>query len=145
MLQNLLATTQSCAKSRVSMHLKSTATVATRNGHAWPGRSTTAVAPLKLAWNSNYGPAGQSIGFDGLGEPEKVATDPVISFKTALWYWMNFCHSLMSFGEGFGATIRAINYLDCDGKKPTTVRARVDYYKNYCSQFGVDTGRNLTC
>ncbi|MFS8020732.1 putative chitinase [Helianthus anomalus] len=36
--------------------------------------------PIQLSWNFNYGPAGISIGFDGLNNPEIVATDPVISF-----------------------------------------------------------------
>ncbi|WOL16837.1 hypothetical protein Cni_G25625 [Canna indica] len=59
---------------------------------------------------------------------------------------MNNCHSLITSGQGFGATIRAINgALECDGKNPTTVNARVGYYKDYCSQFGVDPGNDLTC
>lgn len=31
----------------------------------------------------------RSIGFDGLNNPETVATDPIIAFRTALWFWMN--------------------------------------------------------
>ncbi|GLT66496.1 hypothetical protein SLA2020_388580 [Shorea laevis] len=100
--------------------------------------------PIQLSWNFNYGPAGKSIGFDGLNSPETVANDPVISFKTALWYWMNFVHSVID--QGFGATIRAINgNLECDGANPTTVQKRVDYYTEYCNQLGVDPGNNLTC
>ncbi|KAL5990894.1 hypothetical protein ACLOJK_011799 [Asimina triloba] len=35
--------------------------------------------------------------------------------------------------------IRAINgALECDGRNPATVRARVQYYTNYCQQLGVD-------
>nr|GME00593.1 endochitinase EP3-like [Ipomoea batatas] len=102
--------------------------------------------PIQLSWNFNYGPAGQSIGFDGLNNPDIVATDPVISFKTGLWYWMNNCHSLITSGQGFGATIRAINgQLECDGANPNTVSKRVEYYTEYCQQLGVDTGDNLTC
>ncbi|KAJ3696835.1 hypothetical protein LUZ61_000540 [Rhynchospora tenuis] len=102
--------------------------------------------PIQLSWNFNYGPAGQSIGFDGLGSPETVANDVIVSFKTALWYWMRNVHSHIVSGEGFGATIRAINgALECDGKNPATVNARVGYYKDYCQQFGVDPGQNLTC
>ncbi|KAL6971754.1 Endochitinase ep3 [Sarracenia purpurea var. burkii] len=102
--------------------------------------------PLQLSWNFNYGPAGNSIGFDGLNNPETVATDPVISFKTALWYWMNNCHSIIISGQGFGETIRAINgALECDGGNPDTVTARVGYYTEYCNQFGVDPGANLRC
>ncbi|XP_077228073.1 endochitinase PR4-like [Tasmannia lanceolata] len=102
--------------------------------------------PIQLSWNFNYGPAGNSIGFDGLGSPETVATDPIVSFKTGLWYWMNNCHSIITSGQGFGPTIRAINgALECDGRNPDTVRARVGYYTSYCSQLGVAPGDNLTC
>ncbi|KDP44264.1 hypothetical protein JCGZ_05737 [Jatropha curcas] len=100
--------------------------------------------PIQLSWNFNYGPAGESIGFDGLNSPETVANDPVISFKTALWYWMNNVQPVI--GQGFGATIRAINgALECDGGNSATVQARVGYYTDYCDQLGVAPGDNLTC
>ncbi|XP_050221684.1 endochitinase EP3 [Mercurialis annua] len=100
--------------------------------------------PIQLSWNFNYGPAGQSIGFDGLNAPETVANDPVISFKTALWFWMNNVQPVIS--QGFGATIRAINgNLECDGANSATVQARVRYYVDYCDQLGVAPGDNLTC
>ena len=38
--------------------------------------------------NYNYGLAGQAIGVDLINNPDLVATDPVISFKTAIWFWM---------------------------------------------------------
>ncbi|XP_041026626.1 endochitinase EP3-like [Juglans microcarpa x Juglans regia] len=100
--------------------------------------------PIQLSWNFNYGPAGKDIGFDGLNSPETVANDAVISFKTALWYWMNFVHSVID--QGFGATIRAINgALECDGGNPATVQRRIEYYTEYCNQLGVDPGENLSC
>ncbi|KAL2459844.1 carrot EP3-3 chitinase [Forsythia ovata] len=102
--------------------------------------------PIQLSWNFNYGPAGNSIGFDGLNNPEIVATDRVVSFRTALWYWMNNCHDSIISGQGFGATIRAINgALECDGANPSTVNARVGYYRDYCNELQVDPGNNLTC
>ncbi|KAI3444013.1 hypothetical protein Pfo_000678 [Paulownia fortunei] len=102
--------------------------------------------PLQLSWNYNYGPAGNSIGFDGLNNPDIVANDQTISFKTALWYWMNNCHDIITSGRGFGATIRAINGpLECNGANPNTVNARVGYYKDYCNQLQVDPGNDLTC
>ncbi|KAG5530507.1 hypothetical protein RHGRI_025451 [Rhododendron griersonianum] len=102
--------------------------------------------PIQLSWNFNYGPAGNSIGFDGLNNPDLVATDPIIAFKTALWYWMNFVHSIIVSGQGFGETIRAINgALECNGGNPTTVNARVGYYTEYCNQLGVAPGDNLYC
>ncbi|XP_045799936.1 endochitinase PR4-like [Trifolium pratense] len=99
--------------------------------------------PIQISWNYNYGPAGQDNGFDGLNSPETVANDPTVSFKTGLWFWMKNVHSVVT--QGFGATIRAINGMECGGGNPSAVQARVDYYTQYCSQFGVSTGDNLTC
>ncbi|EHA8588736.1 Class IV chitinase [Cocos nucifera] len=101
--------------------------------------------PLQLTWNYNYGAAGQSIGFDGLNSPETVATDVNISFKTALWFWMENVHSVITSGQGFGATIRKINSQECNGQEPAEMNARVQLYKQYCSDFGVTPGDNLTC
>lgn len=102
--------------------------------------------PIQLSWNFNYGPAGKDIGFDGLNDPDIVSRDSLISFKTALWYWMNTCQPLLSSGQGFGATIRAINGpLECEGALPEPVSRRVQHYVQYCKQLGVDTGDNLTC
>ncbi|RZC85783.1 hypothetical protein C5167_026455 [Papaver somniferum] len=102
--------------------------------------------PFMLSWNYNYGAAGKSIGFDGLNKPETVANDPVISFKTALWFWMNNVHSIITSGKGFGETIRAINgAIECNGANSTTVEARVGYYMGYCNQLGVPPGSNLRC
>ncbi|KAK4365996.1 hypothetical protein RND71_013876 [Anisodus tanguticus] len=102
--------------------------------------------PIQLSWNFNYGPAGKDIGFDGLNDLDIVARDNMISFKTALWYWMNTCHSLITSGLGFGATIRAIyGPLECDGGNPPAVDRRIDYYTEYCYQLGVETGNNTTC
>ncbi|XP_055834108.1 endochitinase EP3 [Solanum dulcamara] len=110
------------------------------------GKNYYGRGPIQLSWNFNYGPAGKSIGFDGLNDPDIVGRDGVISFKTALWYWMNNCHSLITSGQGFGPTIRAINgQIECDGGNPQTVARRVEYYTQYCQQLGVDTGDNLTC
>ncbi|XWS09401.1 hypothetical protein CRYUN_Cryun40dG0082000 [Craigia yunnanensis] len=109
-----------------------------------PNKGYYGRGPIQLSWNFNYGPAGESIGFDGLNSPETVATDPVISFKTALWYWVNFVQPVI--GQGFGATIRAINgALECDGGNPATVQRRIENYTDYCNQLGVDPGSNLTC
>ncbi|BAT90862.1 hypothetical protein LR48_Vigan08g166200 [Vigna angularis] len=100
--------------------------------------------PIQLKWNYNYGAAGESIGFDGLKAPETVGSDPVVSFKTALWYWTENVSPVME--QGFGETIRAMKgEVECDGGNPDAVQARVDYYTQYCSQLGVAPGDNLTC
>nr|GMD95036.1 endochitinase EP3-like [Ipomoea batatas]GME16315.1 endochitinase EP3-like [Ipomoea batatas] len=111
-----------------------------------PGRMYYGRGPIQLSWNYNYGAAGQSIGFDGLNNPDIVAINPIISFKTALWFWMNNCHSCLLSGQGFGCTIRAINGpLECNNANPDTVTKRVNYYTKYCQQLGVNPGNNLRC
>ncbi|KAL6343312.1 hypothetical protein AAG906_022387 [Vitis piasezkii] len=99
--------------------------------------------PIQLSWNYNYGEAGESIGFDGLNNPEIVATDAGISFKTALWFWMSYVHSVI--GQGFGATIRVINSDDCNGGNTAAVNARAEYFTEYCNELGILSGDNLTC
>ena len=58
--------------------------------------------PIQLSYNYNYGQAGVALGIDLLNNPDLVATDPVVSFKTALWFWMTAqapkpsCHDVMT-------------------------------------------------
>lgn len=107
--------------------------------------------PLQLTWNYNYGAAGQAIGFDGINNPEIVAQDATISFKTALWFWMTqqspTCHDAMVNGQGFGATIQAINGgLECgSGANVAEQQDRINLYTSFCSILGVDPGSNLSC
>ncbi|XP_008791790.1 endochitinase EP3-like [Phoenix dactylifera] len=111
-----------------------------------PGKKYYGRGPLQLSWNYNYGPAGRSIGFDGLNNPETVANDVNTSFKAALWFWMENVHSVITSGQGFGATIRRINgAYECDGKGVDLMNARIRYYQDYCKQFGVAPGDKLTC
>ena len=56
---------------------------------------------------------------------------------------MTKVHSVID--QGFGATIRAINSIECDGGNTDAVNARVEYYTEYCNELGVSTGDNLTC
>lgn len=57
---------------------------------------------ILLLHSYNYIPAGRAIGFDGLNNPEIVATDPVVAFKTAIWFWMTTqapkpsCHDVIT-------------------------------------------------
>ncbi|MCL7039521.1 hypothetical protein MKW94_006484 [Papaver nudicaule] len=110
-----------------------------------PGKGYHGRGPIQLSWNYNYGPAGKSIGFDGLNAPETVSKNPVISFKTAFWFWMNNVHSIITTNKGFGPTIRAINGMECNGGNSKAVQARIRYFKAYCSQLGVAPGANLAC
>ncbi|KAL5781190.1 hypothetical protein ACOSP7_006219 [Xanthoceras sorbifolium] len=99
------------------------------------GKSYYGRGPMQITWNYNYGAAGQATGFDGLKSPETVAKDPVVSFKTALWFWMTNVHSVVN--QGFGATIQKINgALECNGKQPDKIQARIRYYTDYCQKYG---------
>lgn len=110
-----------------------------------PNKQYYGRGPLQLTWNYNYGAAGTALNFDGLNAPETVATNVGTSFKAALWYWMQNVHPVI--GQGFGATIKAINgALECNGGPgASAVQSRVTYYKDYCTKFGVSPGDNLTC
>nr|QEL09534.1 class VII chitinase [Pinus banksiana] len=103
--------------------------------------------PLQLTWNYNYDAAGHYLGFDGLNHPEIVAQNGSISWKTAVWFWMKHsnCHSAITSGQGFRATIKAISGDECNGGDSDSVDERVNYYTNYCNEFGVDPGSNLSC
>ncbi|CAA7050494.1 unnamed protein product [Microthlaspi erraticum] len=108
-----------------------------------PGKSYYGRGPFLLSWNFNYGPCGQSLGLDLLRQPELVSSNPIVAFRAALWFWMKSMRPVLN--QGFGATIRAINSLECNGGNLGAVNARIGYYRDYCRQLGVDPGANITC
>ncbi|KAM7460925.1 hypothetical protein LguiA_029046 [Lonicera macranthoides] len=112
-----------------------------------PNKGYYGRGPLQLSWNYNYGPAGENNGFDGLNNPEILATDSALSYRAALYYWMRNVHSIITNGKGFGESIRAINgQNECDnGPNAAAIASRVDYYTRFCSQLGVSPGENLRC
>ncbi|XP_057862196.2 endochitinase 4-like [Cryptomeria japonica] len=105
--------------------------------------------PLQLTWNYNYGAAGKYVGLPLLNNPDLVAQQPDVAFKTSLWFWMvnSNCHTAMTStgGKGFAGTIRAINGGECDGGRPSAVQSRVSSYQKFCGWLGVSTGPNLSC
>ncbi|GHJ17292.1 hypothetical protein TPA0908_52870 [Micromonospora sp. AKA38] len=104
--------------------------------------------PLQLSWNYNYQAAGDALGVDLLGNPDLVATDPAVAWRTALWFWMTQSgagtttpHAAITGGAGFGGTVRSINgALECGGGNPGQVRDRVDAYRRFTEVLGVDPG-----
>eukprot|EP00250_Pteridium_aquilinum_P022405 c25373_g1_i2 orf=184-2385(+) len=82
------------------------------SGKKYYGRS-----PLQIAWNTNYGPMGVALGFDGINDPELIATNPILSFRASLWYWMTThpshpysCHeAMLTQGQGFKEVVNIIN------------------------------------
>jgi predicted chitinase len=109
--------------------------------------------PIQLSHNYNYKAAGDALGIDLLNHPEWVSTNPEISWKTGIWFWMSSTgavgttpHNAMVGGQGFGTTIRVINGgLECNGANPAQVQSRVDAYRRFTSILGVPPGEQLGC
>ncbi|CAN0926544.1 Basic endochitinase CHB4 [Linum grandiflorum] len=99
--------------------------------------------PIQLTWNYNYGACGKANNFNGLRDPDIVARNPTVAWKTGLWFWMKNVRPVVK--RGFGATIRRINGGECNGGSPSAVAARVKYYRAYCRAFGITPGPNLSC
>ncbi|KAJ7978674.1 Chitinase [Quillaja saponaria] len=130
-----------------------------------PGKQYYGRGPIQISWNYNYGQCGRAIGVDLLNNPDLVATDPVISFKTAIWFWMTpqspkpSCHDVItgrwnpsgadkSAGRlpGYGTITNIINGgLECGRGQDGRVQDRIGFYKRYCDLLGVGYGNNLDC
>ncbi|BAF17392.1 chitinase 7 precursor [Oryza sativa Japonica Group] len=129
-----------------------------------PGKAYHARGPMQIAYNYNYGAAGEAIGADLLGNPELVATDPTVAFKTALWLWMTArspsqpsphavvtgqwtptpADSAAGRAPGYGLTTNILTGgLQCAGGNGGA--DRVAFYKRYCDVLGVGYGPNLDC
>ncbi|KAM7516056.1 hypothetical protein LguiA_005639 [Lonicera macranthoides] len=116
----------------------------------------------------NYEQAGRSIGAHLENNPDLVVTDPTISFKTAIWFWMTphpktkrpLSHDVitgiwnpsaedLSAGRqpGYGVITNIINgKLECGkGSPDSRVRDRIGFYMRYCDLFGLRYGTNLGC
>ncbi|GAX42880.1 hypothetical protein NIES4075_38850 [Tolypothrix sp. NIES-4075] len=116
------------------------------------GKTYQGRGPIQLSWNYNYALCGKAIGKDLLNNPELVSRDSVISFTTALWFWMtpqspkSSCHNAIS-QSGFGMTINIINGgIEC-GKGQVTQQAqhRIQLYQQFTRMLGVSPGENLSC
>ena len=134
----------------------------------WPcasGKKYYGRGPIQLSWNYNYGQAGRAIGVDLLNNPDLVATDPTVSFKTVMWFWMTAqapkpsSHAVIM-GQwsplgtdwapgrvpGFGVITNIINGgKECGHGYDKRVADRIGFYKRYCHILGVTHGDNLDC
>lgn len=130
-----------------------------------PGKKYYGRGPIQISYNYNYGPAGQAIGSDLLNNPDLVATDPAISFKTALWFWMTpqspkpSCHDVITGAwtpsaadqaagrvPGYGVITNIINGgVECGHGSDSKVEDRIGFYKRYCDLLNVGYGDNLDC
>ncbi len=101
--------------------------------------------PIQITGWSNYSDAGAYLGLDLANNPTQVATDPVIGWKTALWYWNihsnpgagypGVCHEAMT-QNNFGQTTRIINGgIECAGDSASACK-RAEIYTRFCQAMG---------
>lgn len=122
-----------------------------------PGQQYYGRGPIQLSWNYQYKAAGDYLGLDLWANPDRVATDPAVAWRTALWYWVTqhgpaaqSSQAGLLAGLGFGSTTRAINgFIECD--KPNDadaqrkVQRRAQFYKHASEMFGVPLLHPLGC
>ncbi|MFI3449541.1 glycoside hydrolase family 19 protein, partial [Klebsiella pneumoniae] len=105
--------------------------------------------PIQLTWDYNYRQCGDDIGVDLLGNPNLLSTNPVLSFKSAIWFWMKTqppkpsCHDVITdiwrpseadkaAGRlpGYGMTTHIINGgIECGRGPNQSVENRIGYFK----------------
>ncbi|KAK7346293.1 hypothetical protein VNO80_20809 [Phaseolus coccineus] len=138
------------------------------SGGGWPcaaGKRYYGRGPIQLTHNYNYGQAGKALGLDLINNPDLVATDATVSFKTALWFWMTAqankpsSHDVItgrwrpssadtSAGRvpGFGVITNIINGgIECGHGQDNQVQDRIGFYQRYCQLMGINPGGNLDC
>ncbi|MED6122738.1 hypothetical protein PIB30_042657 [Stylosanthes scabra] len=139
--------------------------VASQDWPCSPGKKYYGRGPIQISYNYNYGPAGRAIGVDLLNNPALVTTNPTVSFKTALWFWMTpqgnkpSSHDVItgrwtpssadnsaSRVAGYGVITNIINGgIECGHGSDSRVGDRIGFYRRYCQILGVSPGDNLDC
>lgn len=138
----------------------------------WPpvtGVSYHGRGPKQLSWNYNYGQFSEAWYGNKdslLLHPERLTEDAMLSFASAIWFWMTAqppkpsCHDIMT-GQwiptardtaggrlpGFGTTVNVINGgLECNTSRPLEkTRYRYAYYHYFCTLLRVPPGGNADC
>jgi len=134
-----------------------------------PDKNYMGRGPKQLSWNYNYGQFSEAwFGSRDtlLNHPERLAHDPVLSFASAIWFWMTpqfpkpSCHDIMAGNwkptpndvqkgrvPGFGATVNVINGgVECgSGNELEKTTYRYKYYLYFCKYFQVSPGGNVSC
>ncbi|BFI28662.1 protein MpGH19.1 [Marchantia polymorpha subsp. ruderalis] len=130
----------------------------------FPGKKYFPRGPMQITWNYNYGSASDSVGTNILAEPELVASDAVLSFKTALWLWMSnssnkpSCHAVMtgmwtptstdvaaSRLAGFGTTTNILKGNEECGHESPEADSRTKLYLEAATALDVVPGEHLQC
>jgi hypothetical protein len=131
------------------------------------GQSYHGRGPLQISWNYNYGQFGEMYFHDKeklLKDPGLVTRNPMISFASAIWFWVTpqfpkpSCHDIITNHwipsqkdiasgrvPGFGAVVNVINGgIEC-GNGIRDSKYRYGYYRFFCLYFQVDPGPNANC
>jgi hypothetical protein len=117
--------------------------------------------PMQLSYNGNYGYASDCIFGDKkilLNNPGLIETDPVVAFKTAIYFWMTpqthkpSAHDVMTgkwqpntadkaagHTPGFGMTINIVNgQVECNqGDSVYSMTDRIGFYQYFLKKLGV--------
>ncbi len=115
--------------------------------------------------NYNYGFFSTVLGVDLLADPDAIARDGVLAFRSAFWFWMTpqapkpSAHDVMT-GQwtptaadlnagrqpGFGMTVNIINGgLECGIANDYRVADRIGFFMRYAGLLGVLVGTNIDC
>ena len=116
--------------------------------------------PMQLSYNGNYGYASDCIFGNKhilLNNPGLIETDPVVAFKTAIYFWMTpqtlkpSAHDVMT-GKwqpnaadkaagrvpGFGMTINIVNGpVECNKGENGSMNDRISFYQHFLKALGV--------
>ncbi|KDO25670.1 hypothetical protein SPRG_08969 [Saprolegnia parasitica CBS 223.65] len=119
----------------------------------YPGKQYYGRGAIQLSWNYNYKDFGAAVGLDLVRQPELVATDKNLVWRSALWYWNTDkwngnIHNVVGQPGGFAYTTYLINGgLECGLNPPNknSEKARIANYVKFCSVLGVSPGDNLSC
>jgi hypothetical protein len=132
------------------------------------GRSYHGRGPMQLSWNYNYGQFSEAYFGDKqilLNEPDLLLKDAVLSFASAIWFWVRdqypkpSCHDLMAGqweptakdiaggrGLGFGTVVNVINGgLECGENHSERTKYRYGYYQHFCNFLHINQGPNAEC
>ncbi len=87
---------------------------------------------IQLTWKENYAAASKDLfGDDRLvTNPDQVANDDTIAWKTAFWYWKTKVHINQAVLNGqFGTSTKAINGpIECSYPNNPTAQKRFEIY-----------------
>jgi len=153
------------------MHEVNTAITYVADNDDYPavkGKKYYGRGPMQISYNGNYGYASTCIFGDKnilLSNPDLVQNDPVVAFKTAIYFWMTpqspkpSAHDVMT-GKwqpsaadkaagrtpGFGMTIDIVNgQIECNkGDNMPNMNDRIGFYQHFLKLLGV-SDPNCAC